>query len=139
MVKSVKKQSGLSTIMLIIIVGLFGYAIYVGLKVVPEYMEYFSIKSSVDGLADEMKTRQISKTQYFDLLRRRLEINYIEVSKLVPSRDGCDKSKKEVFLYKGGKKGIDVGVNYEKRVPIIANVDILLSFNHMRNVKAVKN
>jgi len=99
-VKLAKQQAGLSTIMLIIIVGVIGYGIYVGLKVVPVYMDYFSIKSSVNGLADEMKTRQISKSQYMDLLRRRLEINYIDVNGLTPSRDGCARSKRDVFHYK---------------------------------------
>jgi len=137
-VKLNKKQTGLSTIMLIIIVGLFGYAVYIGLKITPVYMEYFSIKSSVDGLADEMKTRQISKTQYFDLIRRRLEINYVDIGALTPSRDGCVKTKKEVFHYKSTKKGIDVGVSYEKRIPMIANIDFLIVFDYMRTVNSAK-
>lgn len=137
--KSVKKQTGLSTIMLIVIVGFFGYVVYVGLKLVPEYMEYYSIKSAVDGLADEMKTRQISKTQYLDLIRRRLEINYVDVNRLVPSRDGCDKYKKEVFHYKTSKNGTDFGVSYEKRIDIVANVDVLLAFDYTRNVGSAKN
>jgi hypothetical protein len=135
-VKSIKQQAGLSTIMLIIIVGLFGYAVYIGLKITPVYMEYFSIKSAVDGLADEMKSRQISKTQYLDLMRRRLEINYVDVGALTPSRDGCNVSKKDVFHYKSHKKGVDVGITYEKRVPAIANLDFLVSFDYMRTVKS---
>lgn len=135
MMKSAKQQAGLSTIVLILIVGFFGYAIFIGLKVVPEYMEYYSIRSAVDGIADEMKTRKISKSQYLDLMRRRLDINYVNVSKLTPSRDGCVKSKKDVFHYKTTKKGTDLGVSYEKRIPIIANLDILVSFDYMRTVK----
>lgn len=137
--KLAKQQAGLSTIMLILIVGLFGYSIYVGLKVVPVYMEYFSIKSAVDGLADEMKTRQMSKSQFLELLRRRLDINYIDISRLTPSRDGCDKYKRDVFHYKTTKKGTEVGVNYEERVHLFANVDFLLTFDHLLTVKSAKN
>lgn len=132
--KLAKQQAGLSTIMLILVVGFIGYMIYVGLKVVPVYMDYFAIKSAVDGLTDEMKTRQISKSQYLDLLRRRLEINYIDVNSLKPSRDGCEKSKRDVFVYRNTKKGIDVGVSYEARVNLFANIDFLINFDHMKTV-----
>ncbi len=131
---SSKHQSGMSLIMLIVIIGLFGYAVYIGIKLVPEYLEFHSVRSAVDSLGDEMKTRQISKSQYIDLLSRRLNINYVELYDLKPSRDGCDKSKKDVFTYKRGKKDIVLGVSYEKRVPMIANIDFLLNFEHARSV-----
>lgn len=135
-VKLNKKQTGMSTIVLIVIIGLFGYAIFMGLKITPVYMEYFSIKSAVDGLAEEMQTRQMSKAQYKDFMRRRLDINYVNIDELMPSRDGCDKSKKDVFYYKSAKKNTEVGVSYEKRVPMIANIDFLVSFDYVRAVQS---
>ncbi len=137
--RTAKYQAGLSTIMLIIVVGVVGYLVYVGLKITPVYMEYYSIRSAVDGIADEMKTRQISKTQYIDLMRRRLEINYVDVGELTPNRDGCTKARKEVFIYNRSKNSTDFGVSYEKRVPIIANIDFLLLFDYERSVKASNN
>jgi hypothetical protein len=135
-VKLTKNQTGMSTIVLIVIIGLFGYAIFIGLKITPVYMEYFSIRSAVNGLADEMQTRQISKTQFLDLMRRRLEINYVNIDGLTPGRDGCDKSKNDAFHFKTVKKSTEVGVNYEKRIPIIANIDFLLSFDYMRTINS---
>ena len=134
--KLTNKQTGMSTIVLIVIIGLFGYAIFIGLKITPVYMEYLSIKSAVDGLADEMQTRQMSKTQFKDLMRRRLDINYVSIDGLTPSRDGCEKTKKDVFYFKSAKKNTDVGVNYEKRIPVIANIDFLISFDYIRSVKS---
>jgi len=135
-VKLTNKQTGLSTIVLIVIVGLFAYAIFIGLKITPVYMEYFSIKSTVDGLADEMKTRQMSKAQFMDLMEKRLDINYISIRDLKPSRDGCDKTKKDAFHFKTVKKNTEIGVNYEKRIPLIANIDFLLSFDYLRTVES---
>ena len=134
--KLTNKQTGMSTIVLIAIIGLFGYAIFIGLKITPVYMEYFSIKSAVDGLADEMQTRQMSKAQYMDLMRRRLDINYVNIDGLKPGRDGCDKSKKDVFHFKTAKKKTEVGVNYEKRIPMIANIDFLISFDYIRTINS---
>ena len=136
--KLTNKQTGMSTIILIVIIGLFGYAIFMGLKITPVYMEYFSIRSAVDGLADEMQTRQMSKAQYMDLMRRRLDINYVNIDGLTPSRDGCEKSKKDPFHFKTVKKNTEVGVNYEKRIPMIANIDFLISFDYIRTVNAAK-
>ena len=136
--KLTKNQTGMSTILLIVVIGLFGYAIFVGLKITPVYMEYFSIKSAVDGLAEEMKTRQISKAQYMDLMRRRLDINYVNFDALTPSRDGCDKSKKEVFHFKTVKKSTEFGVDYEKRITMLANIDFLISFDYIRTIDSPK-
>jgi len=135
-VKLIKNQAGMSTIVLIAIIGLFGYAIFIGLKITPVYMEYFSIKSAVDGLAEEMETRQISKAQFMDLMGRRLDINYVDMYSLKPSRDGCDKFKKDVFHFKTVKKSTEVGVNYEKRIPIVANIDFLISFDYIRTINS---
>lgn len=136
---SSKHQSGMSLIVLIVIIGLFGYAVYVGIKLVPEYLEFHSISAAVDSLGDEMKTRQISKSQYMQLLDRRLNVNYVNMFNLKPSRDGCDKTKKEAFTYKRGKKEIVLGVNYEKRIPMLANVDFLLRFDHEKSVVVGSN
>lgn len=135
-VKLTKNQTGMSTIVLIVIIGLFGYAIFIGLKITPVYMEYFSIRSAVDGLAEEMKTRQMSKPQYMNLMRKRLDINYVSIDGLTPSRDGCDKTKKDVFYFKTTKKSTEVGVNYEKRIPMIANIDFLISFDYIRTINS---
>ncbi len=128
----------MSTIVLIVIIGLFGYAVFVGLKVAPVYMEYFSVKSAVDGLAEKMKTRQISKAQYIDLMRRRLDNSYVNIDGLIPSRDGCDKSKKDAFHFKTVKKSIEFGVDYEKRIPVLGNIDFLISFNYVRSIDSPK-
>ena len=97
-------------------------------------MEHFSIKSAVDGLADEMKTRQMNKAQYMSLMRKRLDINYVNINELKPSRDGCEKSNNEAFYFKTVKRSTEFGVEYEKRIPIIANIDFLISFNYARAV-----
>ena len=138
--KSNKHQTGMSMLVMIVIIGLFGYAIFIGIKVTPVYMEFYSIRSIVDGLADEMKVRPMNKNQYLDLLIRRLNINYVEVRDLKPSRDGCEKTKKkEVFVFKKEKKKIVIGLDYEKRIPMVANIDFLLQFNYLNEVVPTSN
>ncbi len=134
--KSNKHQTGMSMLLMIVIIGLFGYAIFIGIKIIPVYMEFFSIRSAVDGIADQMQTRQISKNQFEDFMRKRLDINYVDYGSLVPRRDGCKKDSKDVLQYKRNKKDIEIGVSYEKRVPMIANIDFLLEFNHSKKISS---
>ena len=132
--KSINRQSGISFVFMLILIGLFGYAIYIGIKLAPVYMEFYSIKASVDGLAAEMKTRNINKKQALDLLDRRLSTNYVSVSELKPARVACEAGKKDVFHFKRTKKETEIGIHYEKRVPMIANVTAALEFDYITKV-----
>ncbi len=132
--KLIKNQKGMPTIVLIIVVGFFAYSIFLGIKITPVYLEYLTIKSSVDALAEEMKTRQITKSQFMSLMAKRMDLNYVSVKDLVPRRDGCEKTTKEVFLFQRGKKEYEIGASYEKRIPIIANIDFLLNFEHKKAI-----
>ncbi len=136
--KTMNRQTGISIIFMLILIGLFGYAIFIGIKLVPAYLEFHSIKSSIDGLAGEMKVRKINKKQAIDLLNRRLNTNYVNVEELMPSRKGCTISKKDIFHFKRSKKEVEIGIHYEKRIPMIANVDVALDFDYVNKVLAAK-
>ena len=132
--KSINRQSGISFVFMLILIGLFGYAIFIGIKLAPAYMEFFSIKASIDGLATEMKTRNMNKKQALDLLDRRLSTNYVSVGDLKPAIVGCEKGKKDVFHFKRTKKETELGIHYEKRIPMIANVTAALDFEYITKV-----
>ena len=132
--KSINRQSGISFIFMLILIGLFGYAIFIGIKLAPVYMQFFSIKASIDGLATEMKTRNINKKQALDLLDRRLTTNYVSVGELKPVCIGNKSQKNDVFHFKRTKKETELGIHYEKRVPMIANVTAALEFNYVTKV-----
>ncbi|MEM1002729.1 MAG: DUF4845 domain-containing protein [Bacteroidota bacterium] len=127
-------QRGRSILITIIVVGLFAYTIFIGIKLAPEYMQFYSIKSSIDGLAQEMGSREINKSQFEDLMGRRLGINYIDLSDLSMSNNGCPCSKESVYIYNKQKTDVQVGIKYQKLVPLIANVDVVLKFEHTKTV-----
>ena len=127
-------QAGKSLILMIAIIGLFGYAIYIGIKIIPVYTEFVSIRSTMDSLVEEMQSQPLDKSKYMEFLRKRLDMNYIDVNALTPRRDGCEKNKKDVFSYQRSKESIELGLGYEVRVPIIANIDALLNFDYATSV-----
>ena len=131
-------QRGRSIILMIIIFGLFGYAIFVGIKLAPEYMQFYTLKSSVDEMAKEMQSRSISKAQYETLMKRRMDVNYVSLKDLRLSNNGCPCAKDSIFVYDKDRSGVDVGISYQKRVPLIANVDAVLMFEHIVTVPSAK-
>ena len=134
MVKLNKHQAGRSLIAMVAIIGLVGYTAYIALRIMPVYTEFFSVRATVESLAEEMKSQRIDKAKYMDFLRKRLDMNYIDMSALTPRRDGCEKTKPSVFTYHRGRENIDLTLSYEVRVPIIANIDALLNFDYATSV-----
>ena len=129
-----KHQAGRSLVAMIALIGLFGYVTYIGIKIIPVYTDFFSIRSAVDSLAEDMRSQQLDKSKYMEFLGKRLDMNFIDMHVLKPQRDGGDKTKKDVFSYQRGRESIELGIHYEVRVPIMANIDALLSFNHATSV-----
>ena len=81
-----------------------------------------------------MGSREINKAQFEDLLRRRLDLNYVDLSELQLKNNGCPCSKERLFIYDTKKKSVDVGMKYQRRIPLIANVDVVLTFEHIKSV-----
>ena len=132
--KLAKRQTGISFFFMLILIGLFGYAIYIGIKLTPEYMEFLSVKSSVNSLAEEMQSRAITKKQAKTLLDNRLNVNYLSLRELSKSPEGFGDAKAEAFHYKRNKLDTEVGIKYKKFVPMIANATVVLDFDYVTNV-----
>lgn len=43
-------------------------------------------------------------------------------------------TKRDVLHYEKMEKDIKLGISYEKRIPMIANIDFLLGFDYTRTV-----
>ena len=132
--KLAKRQTGISFFFMLILIGLFGYAIYIGIKLTPEYMEFLSVKSSVNSLAEEMQSRAITKKQAKTLLDNRLNVNYINLRELSKTPEGFGDVKAEAFHYKRNKLDTEIGIKYKKFVPMIANATVVLDFDYVTNV-----
>ena len=127
-------QRGRSLILTIIVVGLFAYTIFIGIKLAPEYMQFFSIKSSIDSLAQEMGSREMNKAQYKDFLLRRLGVNYVNLDDLYYKNNGCPCSKEDIFIYNKKNKDVEIGMKYQRLIPLVGNVDVVLTFEHIKTV-----
>lgn len=109
-------QSGLSLISVVIVGGLIAFAILIGFRTVPAVNEYMAIDRIIGVLAKEGDNGKpiIELRRDFD---RRREIDDIR------SVSGAD-----LEISKDDNRTI-IGVEYERKVPVVANVSLLIEFN----------
>lgn len=110
------RQEGLTAVSTIALIVLAGFLVLIVLKLAPVYLEYFNVASSVNSLKNEPDLGQKSKEEVYELLRRRFEINDVKRVK-----------KDNVKISRAGPV-TTIAVNYEVRIPLLGNVDFLVTF-----------
>lgn len=111
-----RKQSGITLIGFIIVLGVGGVFVYMGMKLVPMYSEYYSVKRSLTDLANEPGAAQMDANKVRDLFFRRMEMSYV------------DSVKPNNFKIIRGDSGMEVTVDYEVRRQLIGNLDVIGHF-----------
>jgi len=116
-----RDQRGMTTIGLALVFAIGAFFVLLALRLVPVYLEHFKVVEILDGLATEGRdpTNLLTVKQ---LLERRLEINDI------------DRIKKENITITRRDGISHVEIKYEARVPILSNVDAVVSFHDVRDV-----
>ena len=117
-----RTQSGITLIGFILVLAVVGIFVFLGMKVIPMYSEYYSVKSALKGLADEDGIANEDPAKIQDLFFRRLYISYSE------------NVKPEHVKIKRIDNGWQMDVNYEVRKPMIYNLDVVGNFSATQNL-----
>ena len=112
-----RTQRGITLIGFILVLAVVGIFVFVGMKVIPMYSEYYSVKSALKGLADEDGIANEDPAKIQDLFFRRLYISYSENVK--PSNVTLERAD----------GGWVMSVDYEVRKPLIGNLDVVGKFS----------
>ncbi len=112
-----KTQTGMSLIGFVLLVALLVFVAYIGIKIVPIYVEYYSVVSAMKGVQAEPDIGEKSAREVKELLYRRLEISYVDSL-------GRDAVK---VVQRGGKR---LEVDYEVRKNILGNLDVVTHFKN---------
>lgn len=112
-----RMQSGMTLIGFVIVLAVVGLFAYVGMKLIPMYSEYYSVKQALKGLAEEPGIADQDPAKIQDLFFRRLYISYAE------------NVKPEHVKITRVDAGWKMDVNYEVRKPIIGNLDVVGKFS----------
>ncbi len=112
-----KRQGGITLISFLIVLGVVGFAAFIGMKLFPMYQEYYSVKSSMKGLESEPGIGDMDPSKIQDLFFRRLYINYSE------------NVKPNNVKFERTDGGWLMRVNYEVRRPLVGNLDVVGRFD----------
>lgn len=126
---NMKKQHGVSFLGVIVIIAIVGFFLMVGVKLFPVYYKGLTTKSIVEDVATEMNGKQPNKKQLWNKIQKRFSIDSIK---------GIGK---EDFVFEQAKNSIEFGLDYEVRVPLIANIDVVVKFDQQEviNTKSSEN
>jgi len=114
--RSLRQQSGMSMLGILILVGLFSFFLMVVIRLLPTYMEGRSVKTAIQDVA-AASTSSNSIHEVTKRLDSNFNTNRIEALSI-----------RKVKIYRDKGK-IVINANYEKRVPLFEGVDAVLMFN----------
>ncbi|NNC55662.1 MAG: DUF4845 domain-containing protein [Pseudomonadales bacterium] len=118
-VHTARGQRGMGMLGMLVVILAGGVAITCAVKMVPFYIENWNIKSILGDVKEQFDgIPTVKKADIVDKINKRLYIDMVEVI-----------SPKEVSVRKE-KTGYVVSANYEKRVNLFGNVDVVMVFDN---------
>ena len=112
------RQRGLSWLgwlIVLFVVGVFGI---VAVAMVPAYMDYNTVRATINELMIDSRTNLMSPAEIEDNLSRRFDINNV-----------TSISVDDLAISKGGGE-LNIGVNYDVEKHLFYNVSVVMHFEH---------
>ena len=120
---SLHQQKGVTAIGWLIILGLIGFFVLLTLKMLPSYMEYYKISSTLETMTKDSGFD--NPTEIRKSAERRFDISY--VNSITP---------KDLKIKPYGQSWL-VAAKYESRVHLFFNVSVVMDFNKQVKVKRI--
>lgn len=111
-----RKQGGMTMLGFLITLSVVILFIFCGMKVVPMYIEYYSVKKALASIANEQDTSSATKDKIRAMFARHITIDYVKII------------KPEMLEIQTTDSGFNLVVDYERREELIANLDVVAKF-----------
>jgi len=111
------KQRGITLIGFIIVLSFAIFISFIGMKIGPIYMEYYSVVSAMNGVASERGSANFSPYDIRVKVLNRLYVSY------------SAENVKEQHIKLTRKNGVHLRIAYEVRKPVIGNLDVVAKFD----------
>lgn len=112
-----KYQRGMTTIGWVVVLALVLSYVFIGIKVVPAYIEFFSVKKILATMAKDPGFGSMSAGELRKSFERRVAIDYVSA---VTSQD--------LDITKEDGENV-VSVEYSQKIPLVHNISVLLDFS----------
>jgi hypothetical protein len=112
-----RKQSGMTMLGFLITLAVVMFFLYSAMKVVPMYIEFYSVKKALASIANEQDANNASKEKIRSMFARHLKIDYVKII------------KPEMLKIDSTDTGYNLLVEYERREELFANLDVVGKFH----------
>jgi len=116
--RTIKSQRGITLLGFLIILMLAAFFAYLGMRLVPVYLEDYSVKKCLQELTEEPGIGQKTPEQIKDALFRKFYISYVTTPKA-----------KDLKVVREGNS-YTAQMKYEARGPLFYNLEYIASFDH---------
>ena len=111
-----RKQGGMTMLGFLITLSVVILFLFCGMKIVPMYIEYYSVKKMLATISNNPEAANSSKDQIRKMFGRSLEIDYVKI--ITP----------EMLKIETTDSGYNLVVDYERREELVANLDVVGKF-----------
>ncbi|AAM36195.1 DUF4845 domain-containing protein [Xanthomonas citri pv. citri] len=112
-----RKQSGMTLTSFVVVLAVVGFGLYIGMKLFPMYQEYYAVRTSMKGLANEAGSADMDPSKLQEMFFKRLDIN------------ASESVKRENVKFERIEGGWRMKVNYEVRRELVGNLDVVGKFD----------
>ena len=113
-----KRQRGASMSGILIALVIGGILVSVGLQLLPHYLEFMTIRSTMDETAEDPASMGLRRGEILKRIDKKLYVNDVDAV-----------SKKD-FTFTAVPGGTELTVEYEVRQPLFGNLDAMITFTH---------
>lgn len=118
-----RTQRGMTLIGFILVLAVAGVFIYMGMKLIPMYSEYYAVKKAMEQMSQEAGMADNDAAKIKDLFFRRMDTSY-----------SANVKPEHVRLVRKDS-GWLMTVDYEVRRPLVANIDVVGRFQAEKEIK----
>ncbi len=114
---STTHQTGLGTLGFLLILVFVAITALAAMRILPIYLDYFSVVTSLEGLREDPRTREMGPIEIRQAAGKRFDINNVSGLRAQDLKIKRDSSTTTVRAV------------YEVRRPLVANLDIVANFD----------
>jgi hypothetical protein len=122
--RSLKRQSGASFLVWLILIGLLGFGTVIGFRLIPIYLEAYTVDKVLEEVALESSGKKRNKHQIWSLINRRFDVNSV------------NDVKKENFSFTHEKGKTTIAIQYETRTKLVGNLDGVVHFEFIQTFES---
>ena len=122
--KFARAQKGLSMLSWLVVLCIVGFLASVLLKIFPHYMDFYSLQKIVTSVETESAHQILSPNDFYSHMSRGMEVNNL------------DFDMRKVMDVRMENNEFYVHLKYEKREPLIENLDLVVHFDREYRVRA---